>query len=74
MLTENEVRQMYEDQLERCVGHYFVAARDKSKEELYEAHVWTLSRLGTILGIDDKDSFAEIKARVKRVRDKSARI
>lgn len=74
MLTENEVRKMYEDQMERCVGHYFVAARDRSKEELYEAHVWTLSRLGTILGIADEESFAEIKARVKRVRDKSARI
>ena len=74
MLSEKEIREMYEDELERCVGHYFVASRDKSKEELYEAHVWTLSRLGTILGIADEDSFAEIKARVKRVQDKSVRI
>ena len=66
MLTENEVRQMYEDQLERCVGHYFVAARDRSKEELYEAHVWTLCRIGKILEIPEEDTFSRIRAAVKK--------
>lgn len=63
MLNENQVREMYEDQMERCAGYYAIA-QDKARQDIYEAHVWTLCRLGKILEIAEEDTLAELRKRV----------
>ena len=65
MLSEAKVKRLYEDQFDRVVGYYHVAASDKSKMSLYEAHVWTLCRIGEILEIPDDDTFSMIRAATK---------
>ena len=66
MLSEAKVKRLYEDQFDRVVGYYHVAASDNSKEPLYEAHVWTLCRIGKILEIPEEDTFSRIRAAVKK--------
>jgi hypothetical protein len=64
MLSEEKVKRLYKDQMERCKGYYVVAAHDKSKEELYEAHIWALCRIGKILEIPEAETFAELKKQI----------
>lgn len=66
MLSEAKVKRLYEDQFGRVVGYYHVAASDSSKMSLYEAHVWTLCRMGEILEIPDEDTFSRLRAAVKK--------
>lgn len=66
MLTEKQVQRLYEDQLNRVIGYYHVAVSDASKKDVYEAHVWTLCRIGKILEINEEDTFARIRAAVKK--------
>lgn len=66
MLSEAKVKRLYEDQLDRVVGYYYVAASDTAKMSLYEAHVWTLCRIGEILEISDDDTFSRLHAAVKK--------
>ena len=65
MLSEEKVREMYQDQLERCAGYYAIA-QDKAREDIYNAHIWTLCRLGMILEIDENETFSKLKNLVKK--------
>lgn len=64
MLSEKQVYEMYQDQMERCAGYYAIA-QDKAREDIYNAHIWTLCRLGKILEIPEADTMMELKALTK---------
>lgn len=72
MLSEEKIKEMYEDQLERCIGYYFVAVRDRRKEDLYGAHLWALFQIGKILGIPGQESLDQVRQLVGRDKGRSA--
>lgn len=61
MLSEAEVKQMYDKALQRAVDYSLSANDDKHMNELYELHVYHAVALGRVLEIDSRETMQALK-------------
>ncbi len=61
MLSEVEVKKMYDKSLQRATDYALSANDDKHMNELYELHVYHAVSLGEVLEIDSKETMTRLK-------------
>ena len=61
MLSEEKVKVMYQNALERATDYALDANTDKHANELYELHVYFAVSLGEVLEIDSKETLRTLK-------------
>lgn len=61
MLSESEIKKMYQQALERATEYALSANDDKHADELYQLHVYHAATLGAVLEIDSHDTMKKLK-------------
>ena len=61
MLSEAEVKVMYQNALERATDYSLSANDDKHADELYQLHVYYALSLGRVLEISSKETMRTLK-------------
>ena len=61
MLSEKEVKKMYQKALEKATDYALEANEDKHADELYQLHVYHAVSLGKVLEISSKETLQTLK-------------
>jgi hypothetical protein len=61
MLSEVDVRKMYDKALQRATDYALSANDDKHADELYQLHVYHAVALGNVLEIDSHETMQTLK-------------
>ncbi|MBO5631541.1 MAG: hypothetical protein J5965_20930 [Aeriscardovia sp.] len=64
MLSETEVRKMYDKALQRATEYSLSANEDNHMNELYELHTYFAVSLGKVLEIDSRETMQNLKDRI----------
>ena len=61
MLSESDVKKMYQQALQRATEYALDANDNEHKNELYQLHVYHAVSLGTVLELDARETMRTLK-------------